>query len=94
MRRRSPTIIALDIRKLPNERWLHSNALRRVGYDSSHALLYAEFRARDGHHAGIYCYYDVPPTVFEALLRAPSHGVFMNIMVKSLFDYDEVELHG
>ena len=59
-----------------------STTLRTVGYDAERQLLHIEFQNRSR-----YQYFNVPATVYEELLRAPSKGAFFNRTVRPRFDF-------
>lgn len=59
---------------------VESSVIRSVGYDPATETLEIEF-----HHGGIYVYANVPPSVFEALLAAPSKGSFFHDNIKDRF---------
>ena len=62
-----------------------SSVILSVGYDPSTETLEIEF-----HHGGIYIYANVPSSVFEALLAAPSKGLFFHDKVKDYFVFSRV----
>lgn len=64
---------------------LNSTAIGEVVYNRrSHDL---EIDFRDG---SAYVYHDVPQTVHDKLLAAPSPGRFYNRQIKGMFDSDKV----
>ncbi len=54
-----------------------SSALDAAGYDAERRELHVAYK---GGRA--YVYLDVPPETYEAFLRAPSKGTFVNAEVK------------
>ena len=64
---------------------LSSRALVSAGYDPEAQLLELEF-----HNGRVYRYREVPPGVFEFLLRTPSKGGFVNRMIDGRYAYEEV----
>ena len=52
---------------------VESTTLATVGYDEALKLLQLEFCSRV-----VYLYFDVPPAVHQALLEAPSKGLYFN----------------
>lgn len=64
---------------------VESSTLRTIAYNESVALLRLEFRSR-----AVYDYFEVPASVHEALLRAPSIGACFNSMVRGCFRHDRV----
>jgi hypothetical protein len=81
--RRAPRSIA----RASNSRHspLRSRALVSAGYDPETQLLELEF-----HNGRVYRYRDVPPGVYEFLLRTPSKGGFVNRMIDGRYAYEEV----
>ena len=61
---------------------VESTTLATVAYDEDHQLLQLEFCSR-----AIYLYFDVPPTVHQALLEAPSKGRYFNRSIRGRFRY-------
>ena len=59
-----------------------STTLRTVGYDAERQLLQIEFQ----NHS-IYQYFDVPATIFEELMQAPSKGAYFNRSMRPKFEY-------
>ena len=60
---------------------VESTTLAKVAYDAR-AVLQLEFRDR-----AVYQYFGVPAEVHEALLCAPSKGVYFNKVIRSQFAY-------
>lgn len=63
-----------------------SEAVASAGYDSDSRLMEVEFRT-----GRIYRYSEVPPGVFEWLLRTKSKGSFVTNMVRDKFEFIEVK---
>jgi KTSC domain len=59
-----------------------SESLASVGYDEARRLLEVEFSSGE-----VYRYYDVPPAVYEQLMRADSHGRYFIANVRSRYRY-------
>ena len=57
-----------------------SSDLRSIGYDSNLQLLEIEFQS-----GGIYQYLSVPQSLYEALMKAPSHGKYFHRHIKDVF---------
>jgi hypothetical protein len=57
---------------------LESSNLAQVRYNESDALLEVQFKS-----GSVYRYITVPVTVWDALLRAPSHGKYFNRAIKN-----------
>ena len=64
-----------------------STSLRTVGYDAERQLLQIEFLNRS-----IYQYFEVPATVYEELMQAPSKGAYFNRSIRPRFDYALVKV--
>ena len=56
---------------------LESTAIRRVSYDEAERVLFVTYVGGVG-----YAYFDVAEDEYEALLRAPSKGAFVNARIK------------
>ena len=61
---------------------VESTTLAAVAYDSVSQVLWLEFR---GH--ALYCYFDVPDAVYNALLQATSKGVYFHRHIRNRFPY-------
>ncbi len=57
-----------------------SSMIASIGYDAATETLEIEF-----HKTGVYQYFNVPLVVYEALMAAPSHGVFFNKRIRKDF---------
>lgn len=57
-----------------------SSNVASIGYDSESMTLEVEFRS-----GGIYQYFDVPESVYQALMSASSVGQFLNANIKNCF---------
>ena len=68
---------------LPAIRGVESSSVSAVGYDPTTRRLYLRF-AGSGN---AYLYRDVPPAVFDELMRAESKGGFVNATIKGSYDY-------
>jgi hypothetical protein len=55
-----------------------SSNLASVGYDAENMVLEIEF-----HSGGIYQYFNVPESKYEALLKADSHGKYFDVHIKN-----------
>jgi hypothetical protein len=64
---------------------LRSRALVSAGYDAAAQILELEF-----HNGRVYRYRQVPPGVFDFLLRTASKGSFVNRMIDGRYSYEEV----
>ncbi len=61
-----------------NRTSVSSSNLKSVGYDAGSHILEIEF-----NHGGIYQYFDVPSTVYEALMSAASKGTYFDQNIKN-----------
>jgi lysyl-tRNA synthetase class 2 len=59
-----------------------STSLRAVGYDAERQLLQIEFQNRS-----IYQYFEVPATVYQELMQAPSKGAYFNQSIRPRFAF-------
>jgi KTSC domain-containing protein len=59
-----------------------SSAISSMGYDARKSVLEVEFRS-----GAVYDYLEVPPKVWEALLKAPSKGRFVSRRVRDQFPF-------
>jgi len=62
-----------------------SSDLCSVGYDKETQVLEIEFQA-----GGVYQYFDVPESVHQALLDAPSKGKYFHRNIKNSFKWRKV----
>lgn len=67
---------------------VESTTLSSAAYDASRQLLWLEFLNRT-----VYCYFDVPPKVYQELIGAPSKGRYFNLNIRGHFAYRK-EAHG
>ncbi|MYD97524.1 MAG: KTSC domain-containing protein [Gammaproteobacteria bacterium] len=68
---------------LPAIRGVESSSVSAVGYDPMTRRLYLRFVGS----GNAYLYHDVPPAVFDDLMRAESKGGFVNAMIKGSYDF-------
>ena len=62
-----------------------SSGVRSIGYDAASRALEVEFaRGR------VYRYRDVPPEVFDELERAESKGIYVNLVIKPTYEFEEL----
>lgn len=61
---------------------VESSNVIAVGHDGKD--LYVEYPA------GVYKYNDVPVTIYEKLLKAPSKGRFMNEEIRNNYEYTRI----
>lgn len=62
-----------------------SSNVAAVGYDPNTQTLQVEFNS-----GSIYQYFDVPQTIYEALISAESKGKFLNAQIKGYYRYAKV----
>ncbi|WP_222697813.1 KTSC domain-containing protein [Rhodococcoides corynebacterioides] len=60
---------------------LASQIILSVGYDTEMEILEVEFRNR-----WVYRYSEVPRTIFDELLAAPSHGKYLKQHIVDTYD--------
>ena len=63
-----------------------SSAISSVGYDESASMLEVEFESGD-----VYDYYNVPPKVYEDLLKASSKGRFVSQRIRDRYPFAKRE---
>lgn len=59
---------------------VESSAIATVGYDARSRTLEVEYAG-----GGIYRYFGVPQRAYELLLRADSHGAYVNRRIKPYY---------
>lgn len=62
-----------------------SDNIASIGYDEPTQVLEVEFL-----NGGIYHYFNVPSAVHDALMAAPSHGIYLNTYVKGQYQYQKL----
>ena len=62
-----------------------SSNLRSVGYDAEQQILEIEFKS-----GSVYQYFNVPATVYEALMSASSKGTYHSQWIKYSYRYAQV----
>ena len=68
-------------------RSVDSSAISEAGYDKAERVLVVRFK-----ESGIrYCYYDVPPSVWDGLLGADSIGRYFNQNSKNQYEYKRLD---
>lgn len=69
-----------------NREPVRSSNLKSVGYDPSNSILEVEF-----HGGRIYNYFEVPLEIYDALMKAPSKGTFLDRNIKKKrFAYKQI----
>lgn len=59
-----------------------SSTLTTVAYDRAGQVLRLEFRSR-----AVYCYFGVPPHVYQDLMAADSKGSYFNRNIRARYPY-------
>ena len=62
-----------------------SSNVRSIGYNSREQTLEVEFS-----NGSIYQYYNVPDSLHNEIMKAPSKGRFLNIYIKNRYPYSRV----
>ena len=61
-----------------------SSLIRSVGYDPAGSILEVELVEPNR----VYTFYDVPYSVYDELLEAPSKGQYFNEFIRDLYAYE------
>jgi hypothetical protein len=64
-----------------------SSLIRSVGYDFLGSILEIEM----GEPSRLYTFYDVPFSVYEELLEAPSKGRYFNDFIRDFYAYEPTD---
>ncbi|MBI5841248.1 MAG: KTSC domain-containing protein [Chloroflexi bacterium] len=64
---------------------VQSSDLRSVGYDPVNSVLEIEFNS-----GGVYQYFNVPASVYQALMSAASHGTYFHANIKDRYRYSRI----
>ena len=62
-----------------------SSNVQSIGYDSRQQTLEIEFS-----NGSIYQYYNVPDSLHDRIMQAPSKGWFLNTYIKNCYPYSRV----
>jgi hypothetical protein len=65
---------------------VESSNLASVGYDAKKKILEIEF-----NHDGVYQYFDVPKSEYEALMNADSHGRYFVHNIQDDLEYERIK---
>lgn len=60
-----------------------SSVIASIGYDPVDKTLEVEFNEN-----GLYRYHNVPPSLYESLMSAPSQGVYFNKHIRDQFPFE------
>jgi len=66
-----------------------SSQIKEIGYDEKKQKLIVRFN--NGNK--LYRYDSVPPSVYDDLMEAESHGGFFNSYIRTKFQYRPIEEH-
>lgn len=69
-----------------NRQSINSTDLNSVGYDPDSQTLEIEFNS-----GGIYQYFNVPETVYNALMNANSHGKYFNQNIRDVYQCSKIK---
>jgi len=69
-----------------NRQSVDSSVLASVGYDAKTATLEIAFR-----QGGVYRYYQVPASVYEALMSADSHGRYFTDSIRPNYPFRRMD---
>ena len=62
-----------------------SSDVAEVGYDAGSMTLEVAFQS-----GGVYQYFDVPESVYQELMRAPSKGGFLHANIRNNYRYTKL----
>lgn len=62
-----------------------SSNLSSIGYDSDNEILEIEF-----NHGGVYQYFGVPESEYDALMNASSHGKYFSANIRNDYEYEKI----
>jgi hypothetical protein len=65
---------------------VESSLIRSVGYDLDASVLEVELMT-----GNVYEYYDVPLSVYDELMDAPSKGSYFNEFIRDMYPYRQAE---
>jgi hypothetical protein len=68
-----------------NRKQVESSNIRSIGYDEENEILEIEFK-RSGD---VYEYFDVPFSVYEELMNAPSQGVYFSSTIRNDYRFEK-----
>ena len=64
---------------------IQSSNLRSIGYDQNTNILEIEF-----HSGGVYQYFNVPESIYLALMKAVSKGTYFHDHIKEHYRYKHI----
>jgi len=62
-----------------------SSNIVSIGYDAASSVLEVEFKGRE-----VYQYSGVPAHHYEGIMKAESHGKYLNAFIRGKYSYREV----
>jgi hypothetical protein len=62
-----------------------SSNLASIGYDEENQILEVEF-----NHGGVYQYFDVPQSEYDALMNASSHGSYFSNNIRNEYEFEKL----
>ena len=62
-----------------------SSNIASIGYDAENQILEIEF-----NHGGVYQYFDVPESEYNALMNASSHGSYFSANIRNDYEYQKI----
>ena len=65
---------------------VESSNLSSLRFDAKKKILEIEF-----NHGGVYQYFDVPKSEYEALMNADSHGSYFNNNIRDDYEYEKTK---
>ena len=70
---------------LPEMKKVNSSSIDKIGYDAEQQELYIHFK-----RSGLYVYRNVPEIEFTSLMDASSHGKYLNMHIKNLYQHEKI----
>ncbi|AFM23327.1 KTSC domain-containing protein [Desulfomonile tiedjei] len=67
---------------MPDMIYVDSSNIEAIGYDEDAQELHVQFLS-----GGYYVYSDVPRSIFDQIMYAPSKGSFLNREVKNIYQF-------
>lgn len=64
---------------------VRSSTIAAIGHDTDSRVLEVEF-----NNGAVYCYYEVPPSVEQALMSAASCGKYLNANIKGVYRFEQI----
>lgn len=78
--------LILILGQFMNRKNVTSSNLLSVGYDTKSKILEIEF-----HSGGIYQYFEVPKSEFDALMAASSHGSYFYQNIRNQYRTEKIQ---